>query len=553
MNYWVYHWRKSYESFGLGCAYPHNSRDARLCSYISTADDRESRAKGFRQFGFYTGPTPVIVRPVDFFEPQSVLEFCGDHVEHHTEEALAQAITELEAVKQNAHAATAQKVTAQNRLAHLYFDRAKMLYSDEIKTDFSSAFIEASREAANACFEVSNLATPIENVDQSVIQEIREALIRAGQIYYSLGKMTEQPGDLDNALISLKRFIKYADNGVSPESEVLQERLQTALTYLAAAYFERGRGQARLDEELNEKVAAYFEQEAETFKALIHHFPNAKDVPLWQFHLGESYYAVEQYSQAIAEYEKVRRTHPNHELAAKSLFVSAICYSLMAENAWKTENIRAKWLAKTFETYETLVESYPSSPYAADALLLLDNRYYREMTVTEKTDERLKRLNLAIEKYHQATMVPPVSASIKATAQHYLRHTKYTLAALLYNQASENLDQAKTLEGKAQRQAIKEVIAQFQHIINTYPKTPDVSSNYAQAANLAYAQIGRAYLILGAQDNRYYRNALDAFGTFQSKYPEEPPPPKGRKAFRMVYTAFKYAQTQVKWIQSHIN
>jgi len=454
------------------------------------------------------------------------------------DEALVQAVSANDMTKQNTTSTVAQKVQAQYNLGFLYFDKARSLFSDKPGTDLKP-YIDASRQSARAYLEVSNIATPIERVDKSVIPFVQNALFQAGQIYYSLGTGMKFPEDLNNTASTLKQFVKYADNKVFPASADLSKNLVTVLTYLGSAYFELGRVQLGFDnEQFTDKVTGFFEQAAEVFSDLARRYPKEKDAPLWQYQAGESYYAARKYPKAIAEYEKVRALGPKHESAAESLSAISTCYTFLAEEA-KDDATKDKWLAKVFDTNKILAQEYPNSPFAAEALINVGNNYYNQGAAAEvKPAERIRLYKLAVENYHSALKVSGINASSKGTAELYLRDTENALAADIYIQASDHLDRAKLTIGSAQKPALESVIAEFRDLIKAYPNT--------KYADLSYVQMGEAYVTLADKDEKYYNDALNAYDKLWSKYEKEPP------VDTQVSQALRLAQNQISSITTYM-
>ena len=456
------------------------------------------------------------------------------------DDAIAEAMEALKVAK-----TVAQQVSAQYNLGFLHFSRANKLFSKEVGVDLRP-YIEASREAAKAYFEVYNITASVERPGESIIPFIQNGLFQSGQVYYSLGsqiKLKEDPKvDLENGARALKLFVEYADKGVFPASEELTKNLETALTYIGSAHFELGRVQLGIDEEFSDAVVAYFEQAAVPFKDLVQRFPKAKDAALWQYQAGESYYAAQQYHKAIAEYDKVRVVNSQHESAAESLDAISTCYSYLAEDAKAAgdNDAYAKWETKIFETNEVLSKSYPNSLYAAKAFINIGNNYYNQGSDPDlENAERVRLYQTSVEQYRKALSLPGITAELKNDAELYLRDTQRALAADVYIQAFANFDKAKLKRGDAQKPALEKVIAEFQTIIDTYPTST--------SADIALVQIGEAYMLLADTfDDDYYNDALDWFDKLWGKYAIDQPTDV------QVHNALKRAQQQITAITSYM-
>lgn len=451
--------------------------------------------------------------------------------------AISDAMETWKRTDENPNSTVPQRVSAQYNLGFLYFDKAQSLFSNAPGTDLKP-YIDASRQSANAYFAVSKAAQPIEKADKNtVIPYVQNSLFQAGQLFYSLGSGIKLPEDLHNSLPPLMQFVEYADKGIFPASEDLSANLETALTYTGSAYFELGRLQLGIDSTLSEAAVEFFLKAGVAFKNLVKRFPTAKDSPLWQYQAGESYYAAEQYETAIAEYRKVRTINPKHESAPEALYAMATCYNGLAVIAELANDPVAEdeWHARLYEVNEMLVQNYPSSPYTADALINLGNRYFNDGSAQDLDKvERIRLYKLAIKYYQQAIDTPGISAGSKSTAKAYLKDTLAALAADVYIQVTSNFDRAKFAEKDIQKAAIESVIVEFQDVLKAYANT--------KYSDLSLVQIGEAYMILADKEDEYWNDALDYFDKLWVKYTDEPP------VDAQVAKALRYAQSQVAMI-----
>ena len=451
--------------------------------------------------------------------------------------AIADAEDTWKRTNENPNSTVPQKVSAQYNLGFLYFDKAQSLFSNAPGTDLQP-YIDASRQSANAYFAVSEAAQPIEKADKNtVIPYVQNSLFQAGQLLYSLGSGIKLPEDLHNCLPPLNQFVEYADKGIFPASQDLTANVETALTYTGSTYFELGRLQLGIDNDLSEATVDYFLKAGETFKRLIKRFPSAKDAALWQYQAGESYYAAEQYETAIAEYGKVRSINPKHESAPEALYAMATCYNGLATQAELANDPVAQdgWHSMLYEVNETLVQNYPNSPYTADALINLGNKWFNEGSAQDiDKSERIRLYKLAIDKYQQAIDTPGISDGSKSTAKAYMKDTLAALAADVYIQVTGHFDKAKLADKDVQKAAVESVIAEYQDMVTTYANT--------KYSDLSLVQIGEAYMILAEQDDAYWNDALDYFDKLWGKYTEEPP------VDAQVAKALRYAQSQVATI-----
>ena len=457
------------------------------------------------------------------------------------DEAIAEAVEARDRTAGNPNASIAEKAAAQYNLGFLYSDKARSLFSTEAGTDLKP-YIDASRDAASTFFEVASIAAPVEKADkQTVIPYVQNSLFQSGQIYYSVGIGVKLPEDLLSALQPLTTFVSYVDKGLFPKSDTLRKNTETALNYTAASNFELGRMQVGMDGEMSEKAVNFFIAAGDVFRDMVRRYPSANDAAFWQYHVGESYYAAQQFEKAIEEYEKVRTVNKTHKSAAESLYAISTCAQLLSEAAEKSGDETAKqhWYDRLFEANEVLAAEYPNSQYTADALINIGNKYYNAGSETDlEQAERIRLYQMAIENYQQAVNTPGIGAESKSTAQGYLNDTANALAFYEYEVATTLLNESKLAKGDEQKPAVEAAIAEYQKIIDAYP-----GSKYA---DLGLVQIGEAYMILADSDDAYFNDALDYFNRLWAKY--ETTPPVDTK----VNQALTYAISQIQTIQSYM-
>lgn len=463
------------------------------------------------------------------------------------DEAIAEAEEALNRTKANPNASVSEKCAAQYNFGFLYSDKARSLFSSEVGTQLQP-YIDASRTAGAAFFEVNTLAMPVEEAakdavkSQTVIPYVQNSLFQAGQIYYSVGISVKLPQDLTSCLAPLTTFVDYVDKGFFPASNDLRKNTETALNYLASANFELGRMQVGMDGEMSEKAVSYFDAAADVFRSMAARYPNANDAAYWQYQVGESYYASQQYERAIEEYDKVRGVNKVHKSAAESLYAISTCSQLLSEAAEKAgdEEAKQRWYDRLFAANETLAAEYPNSVYTADALINIGNKYYNAGSEADlEQTERIRLYQMAINYYQRAIDTPGISKDSKGTAQSYLTDTASALAYYEYKNATADLDAAKiTQNAEDKKSAIETVIAEFHKIIAEFPTT--------KFADLALVQIGEAYMVLADSDEAYYKDALDYFDRLWKKYETTPP------VDTEVNKARTYAISQIQQIQNYV-
>ena len=244
-----------------------------------------------------------------------------------------------------------RKSAAQYNLGFLYSDKARSLFSTEAGTDLKP-YIDASRDAASTFFEVASIAAPVEKADkQTVIPYVQNSLFKAGQIYYSVGIGLKLPEDLVSALQPLTTFVSYVDKGLFPKSDALRKNTETALNYTAASNLNSDGCKSAWTVRCLKKRSATSLPAGDVFRDMVSRYPSANDAAFWQYHVGESYYAAQQFEKAIEEYEKVRTVNKTHKSAAESLYAISTCAQLLSEAAEKSgdEDAKQRWYDQLFE------------------------------------------------------------------------------------------------------------------------------------------------------------------------------------------------------------
>ena len=522
-----------------------------------------------------------------------------------TDEAIIEAIGSLNRIKENPNASVARKVEAQYYLGYLYSDKARSIFSTKAGTN-PQPYIEASRNAAHAFFKVTSLAAPVEKADkQIVIPYVQNSLFQSGTIYYSVGISLKLQQDLLSALTPLATFVSYIDKGLFPKSDELRKNTETALNYMAAANFELGRMQVGIDDEMSEKAINYFVAAGDVFRDMVRRYPNADDAAFWQYHVGESHYAAQQFEKAIEEYNKVRSVNKNHKSAPESLYAISTCCQLLAESAEK--RLLGKIQNDLTEARSALVEKALNLTQAQSSLKGLDES---EMQGLESD---LKRLESEVQGLESD--LKHSESEVQREAQHWYDRlfeanevlaseypdSQYTADALInignkyYNSGSK-----QGIEMEERIRFYRMAMENYQKAIDTPGignKSKSVALNYltdtvnaltfyefekatkllnaarlakgdvqkplSKAAIAAYSkiietypttkyadlsliQIGEAYMILADSDDVYFNDALDYFNRLWAKYETTPP------ADTKVNQALTYAIRQSRWIQSHM-
>ncbi len=99
-------------------------------------------------------------------------------------------------------------------------------------------------------------------------------------------------------------------------------------------------------------------------------YPDDSITPDYLFKAGEIATAIQQYPQALANYQLITKKYPNYKLGEESLFLQAA----LLDN-FLNDDTKAKVI------YEQLIQTYPKSTYVNDAKAAINN--------LGKTDEQL--------------------------------------------------------------------------------------------------------------------------------------------------------------------
>ena len=426
-----------------------------------------------------------------------------------------------------------QKLGAQYNLALYQFQRARKFYNDEEKA-YNEEYRNGSRESIDSYMQVYTMAEDamkakgktISDLPKDAIPFVKYAMFQGAQVAYSL----HFKPDLEKMIPTLELFVKYTDSGLfgNPKTDKeLADFLQTSLTFLGSGYFDLAR--------YSDNDPKLFSKAADIFKDMVRRYPTAEDAARWQYQAGESYFAMQDYPKALAEYEKVQAINPQHASAADSLYAMATCYQYIASET--TDPAKKQELEqKVFDLNEKLANEYPNSEYAADAYINVANNYFNQAVVATDPAKQRELYKHSIELYKKALALPGIKAESKMIAEDFLRETENSFAIELYSEANTMMLQARQMkEGSNERkQKVSEVITILEGLTKSYPDTA--------SADIAYDVIGDAYVELEQWDK-----ALKAFETLINKYPPNKPPVNNDVA-----QAWKYAQSRYASIATYL-
>jgi tol-pal system protein YbgF len=97
------------------------------------------------------------------------------------------------------------------------------------------------------------------------------------------------------------------------------------------------------------------------FKNYLVRFPEAPNAPDAHYYLGESYYSMSRYLEAVGEYQSVVKEYPRSRLVPSCYLKSGYCYQELEE----------RQLAE--KTFRELISLYPRSEEAEQARVSLQD------------------------------------------------------------------------------------------------------------------------------------------------------------------------------------
>ena len=253
--------------------------------------------------------------------------------------------------------------------------------------------------------------------------------------------------------------------------------------------------------------------------------------PEAQYYIGESFLNLQNYSDAIAAYEKVLQHHPKSEWADDAQYGIATAY----------ENLGQK--EKAIQAYRTLTQKYPNRELAPDVQLQIGRHYYNEKDYKRAIAEFQNAINqypntspawlaqynigkcyIALESYRQAISAferVDAKSEFAATATYEIGYAWYdqnnpsrnlgnAVKALLavpekYPQSAD-VPRALLLAGECYKELaeLDKAVQVYRRLLNDHPK-----SEQAQWAQLA---LGDAY-----RTQQKYQQAIETYDVIREK------------------------------------
>ena len=413
------------------------------------------------------------------------------------------AVTRARKVRDDAFAGDniEEKVNSQYQLAYLLGEQAGQA------ADSGSSDPELAREAAREYVKVYEVAKPLLK-DEQISSLASASLYNAGYLLYGVGQYEDYVGSVKNFEIFVKNFPK-------------SENYSAALEYLGFASYEAARLKADLGQ---------FEKTAEYFLRFAKEFPNSDDAPVSQFQAGEAYFAVgggysgnanditdpderakerklsiDAYKKAISAYRAVVDKFPESEYAPEALYVMSACYMYISEMLEGAE--KQKVLDDMSATYKELAEKYPQSENAAKAFLSVGNDYYNQASQPDISPAKQTALyKKSLNNYRNALQVPGIEDKTRRAVEAYIRDTEELLARGIYNMGAAMIPVPSTDAEKRQaKENSPKAIPYFEEVIESFPET--------DYADLSYVQLGMCYEYL-----EKWEDSEKAYGDLINKY-----------------------------------
>ncbi|MGC9197152.1 MAG: outer membrane protein assembly factor BamD [Syntrophobacteraceae bacterium] len=108
---------------------------------------------------------------------------------------------------------------------------------------------------------------------------------------------------------------------------------------------------------------SYFSDAADDFKKLKEEYPYSKYATIAGLKLGDAYFGEQKYVESAMSYTEFARLHPNNEHAPYVLYQAGMSHFLMFS---ATDRDLAE-TAKAMKVFNTVIDNYPDSKYAAMA------------------------------------------------------------------------------------------------------------------------------------------------------------------------------------------
>jgi len=422
-------------------------------------------------------------------------------------EAIAQAEAALNRAMQTTD--VVQKVQAQYQVANLRANAAQRVF-DRTPNAANTEYKRISRQAIQEYLKVVELAQPLDRAPENARVYVGPALYQAGQIAYAI----HGPQDLPIAVDALTRFVDYVERGIAKAGS--NEEIKTALYYAGVSLYDLARG--------NNNDRALFARSGATLTRLVQKFPRDPEAGLWQYQVGEAYFAAQDFQKALDAYLAVVNNYPRHESAAEALYSAAACYYNLKNEA------------QVYATYERLARDYPSSKFAGEALLNVANARYNEAASITNESQRVIKLKQALDLYRRVQALAGAAPELKLAAKGYAEETEEILAAIEYGPIEQAQNVALSAANK--EQALMRVIERYQNLMREYPNS--------SSALIAMTKIGDCYVAL-----ERWQEGLDWYNRLMTRFVDAQGRPM-TPGNEYVSRALNYARTQYVAIRAYL-
>ncbi|MBM3213457.1 outer membrane protein assembly factor BamD, partial [Candidatus Poribacteria bacterium] len=423
---------------------------------------------------------------------------------------VGQAMAQAEAARDRALTSgdVVQKVQAQYQVANLRARQARAVF-DNTPNAANTEYKRISRQSIQEYLKAVEYAQPLDKAPDNARVYAGPALYQAGQIAYAI----HGPQDLPVAVDALPRFVDYASRKLVEASD---DDIKTALYYAGVAYYDLARG--------SENDPQLFSRSAQMLSQLAQRYPRDPEAGLWQYQVGEAYFAAQDFQRALTAYLAVVSSYPRHESAAESLYSAAACYFNLGNEA------------QVYATYDRLAREYPSSKFAPEATLNVANARYNEASTITNEAQRIVKLKQALDQYRRVLTLQSASPELKSAARGYAEETEELLAALEYGPIEQAQNAALGAANK--EQALGRVIQRYEQLLRDYPT--------ASSSMIAMTKIGDSYVAIEKWDQ-----GLDWYNRLMTKFVDAQGRPM-TPGNEYVSRALNYARAQYVAIRAYL-
>ena len=142
--------------------------------------------------------------------------------------------------------------------------------------------------------------------------------------------------------------------------------LVSMFLFTACSFFQ-SKEQRTADELVSDGIEDFedgkYRDAIEAFETLKDWYPFSKYAILAELKIGDAYYHLEEYEEAIFAYEEFENLHPRNEAIPYVLYQIGLCYFEQMDTVDRDQSSTRKAL----ETFNRLIKTFPNSEYARKA------------------------------------------------------------------------------------------------------------------------------------------------------------------------------------------